>query len=45
MSTFNNTDNGNNRYVNPCSLSILIVDDNFDIVRLMERDIKTGDIM
>ena len=40
MSILNNTDNENNSYVDPSSLSILIVDDNFDIVRLMERALK-----
>lgn len=40
MDLLNNTDNENNRYLDPSSLSILIVDDNFDIVRLMERGLK-----
>ena len=40
MNLLNNTDNENNSYLDPSSLSILIVDDNFDIVRLMERGLK-----
>ena len=40
MNLLNNTDNENNSYLDPSSLSILIVDDNFDIVRFMERGLK-----
>lgn len=40
MDLLNNTANENNSYLDPSSLSILIVDDNFDIVRLMERGLK-----
>ena len=40
LDLLNNTDNENNSYLDPSSLSILIVDDNFDIVRFMERGLK-----
>jgi DNA-binding NtrC family response regulator len=40
LNVHNNTDNESNSYLDPSSLSILIVDDNFDIVRLMERGLK-----
>jgi CheY-like chemotaxis protein len=42
LNLLNNTDNENNSYLDPSSLSILIVDDNFDIVRLMERGLEYG---
>jgi len=40
LDLLNNTDNENNSYLDPSSLSILIVDDNFDIVRFMEGGLK-----
>jgi CheY-like chemotaxis protein len=42
LNLLNCADNENNSYLDPSSLSILIVDDNFDIVRLMERGIEYG---
>jgi response regulator RpfG family c-di-GMP phosphodiesterase len=40
LDLLNNTDNENNSHLDPSSLSILIVDDNFDIVRFIERGLK-----
>jgi CheY-like chemotaxis protein len=40
LNLLNNIDNENNSYLDPSSLSILIVEDNFDILRLMQRGLK-----